>query len=162
LLMQNITDNQYESYRGRLLVALTNNNIDNFIKVLNSLLASIPYDDFSRAANQCVELSGYEFPAQEWLYRSTILAFMRGCGVAVVAEMHTNLGRPDLVITHRGNTYVIELKVAYNIEDIPAKLAEAVKQITEKNYAAPYPGAKSLALVIDDTKRQITAVEKVE
>jgi predicted RecB family nuclease len=87
---------------------------------------------------------------------------MRGCGVATVAEMHTNLGRADLVISHRGNTYVIELKVAYRSEDVSARLTEAVKQMTLKNYLVPYPGATGLALVIDDTKRQITANKTVE
>jgi hypothetical protein len=96
---------------------------------------------------------------QEWLYRSTILAFFRGCGVAAVAEMHTNLGRPDLVISYLGNTFVIELKVAYKPEDVPAKLAEADEQITSKNYLAPYPGAIGIAMVIDDTKRQITETQ---
>jgi hypothetical protein len=70
--------------------------------------------------------------------------------------MHTNLGRPDLVISHRGKTYIIELKVAYKSEDVPAKLDEAIEQMTRKNYLVPYPGATGLALVIDDTKRQIT------
>jgi hypothetical protein len=126
---------------------------------LNGLLASIPYDDFANAGKQHVMLNDYTFRAQEWLYRSTILAFFRGCGVVTVGEMHTNLGRADLVVSHRGNTYVIELKVAYKPEDVPSRLTEAVTQMTANSYAAPYPGATSLALVIDDTKRQITASE---
>jgi hypothetical protein len=45
--------------------------------------------------------------------------------------------------------------VAYKPEDVPAKLAEADKQIKSKNYLTPYPDAIALAMVIDDTKRQI-------
>jgi DNA-binding transcriptional regulator YhcF (GntR family) len=79
--------------------------------------------------------------------------------VATVAEMHTNLGRADLVLTHRGNVYVIELKVAYKPEEVKTKLAEAKAQIIDNNYAAPYSNVTSIALVIDDTKRQITMSE---
>ena len=132
------------------------------MKTINSLLASIPYDDFTKAGQTSVIVNDYPFQAQEWLYRSTIIAFMRGCGVATVAEMHTNLGRADLVISDRGNTYVIELKVAYKPEDVKTKLNEAVEQMTEKNYLTPYPIATGLAMVIDDTERQITEMTIVE
>jgi hypothetical protein len=159
LLTQNITDNQYNNYRSLLLLSLMGNHTDEFVSVVNSLLASIPYDDFVNAGKQNIMVNNYAFQAQEWLYRSTILAFMRGCGVVAVAEMHTNLGRADMVITHKGNTWIIELKVACKPEDVPTKLTEAITQMTENNYAAPYPNATSLALVIDDTKRQITASE---
>jgi hypothetical protein len=161
LLTRNITDNRYNDYRTFLLASLIDGNIGAFVETVNSLLAGIPYDDFAGAGKQNIMVNNYRFQAQEWLYRSTILAFMRGCGVATVAEMHTNRGRADLVISHRGNTYAIELKVAYKSEDVSAKLAKAVEQITANSYLAPYPGAAGLALVIDDTKRQITANKKV-
>jgi hypothetical protein len=124
---------------------------------LNSLLASIPYDDFSKAARQKVRIGNYRFPAQEWLYRSSILSFLRGCGVVVAAEMHTNMGRPDLVVSHKGNVWVIEIKVAYEGQSAEMKAEEAFRQIKDKNYASPYPGAICLGLGIDDAKRQIGA-----
>ncbi|MDR2423833.1 MAG: PD-(D/E)XK nuclease domain-containing protein, partial [Prevotellaceae bacterium] len=129
--------------------------------ILNALLASIPYDDYAGAVRQRIALDPPDIQVREWLYRSTILAFFRGCGVATVAEMHTNLGRPDLVISYIGNIFVIELKVAYKAEEVPAKLTEAVEQIKTKNYLAPYPDAMGLAMVIDDTQRQITETETV-
>jgi hypothetical protein len=61
--------------------------------------------------------------------------------------MHTTLGRADLVISYLGNTFVIELKVAYKSADVPAKLAEADKQIKSKNYLTPYPDVIALAMV---------------
>ncbi|MDR1738449.1 MAG: PD-(D/E)XK nuclease domain-containing protein, partial [Candidatus Symbiothrix sp.] len=103
----------------------------------------------------------YTFSLHEWHYRSMILAFVRGCGVAAVAEMHTNLGRADLVLDYLGNVWVIEIKVAYKSEDVPAKLAEAKAQIIDGNYVAPYPNATAIAMVIDDTKREITEGEIV-
>jgi hypothetical protein len=47
--------------------------------------------------------------------------------------------------------------VAYRSEDVPSKLEEAINQMKLKNYLLPYPEAIGLAMVIDDTKRQITA-----
>ena len=93
---------------------------------------------------------------QEWLYRSNIISFLRGCGVVVVAEMHTNLGRADLVIAHKGKTWVIELKVAYEGEDPKKKAEKGYRQIIDKNYAKPFPDAVCIAMAIDDTVRQIT------
>jgi hypothetical protein len=159
LLARNILcgSTSFENLNSLVLAALMRDNFDNLVKHLNSLLASIPYDDFTQAANQNIEINGYRFPAQEWLYRSTLLAFFRGCGIATVAEMHTNLGRPDLVLTHRGRTYIIELKVAYKEEDVQIKLDEALQQLSDKNYTQPFPNATGIAIVIDDTKRQIGA-----
>ena len=62
----------------------------------------------------------YDMKPQEWLYRSNIMSFLRGCGVMVFAEMHTNKGRSYIVISHKGKTWLIELKVAYEGE-CPAK-----------------------------------------
>jgi hypothetical protein len=94
---------------------------------------------------------------QEWLYRSSILSFLQGCGVVVAAEMHTNKGRPDLVVTYRGIVWVIEMKVAYEGQNAATKAEEAYRQIKDKNYASPYPNAVCLGLGIDDSKRQIEA-----
>jgi hypothetical protein len=70
--------------------------------------------------------------------------------------MHTNKGRPDLVVVFRGVVWVIEIKVAYEGESAEEKAEEAYRQIIEKNYASPYPNAICLGLGIDDTVRQIT------
>jgi len=86
---------------------------------------------------------------------------MRGCGIVVFAEMHTNLGRPDLVVAHKGKTYVIEIKVAYKSADVPKKLNEAKNQIIDNQYAKPYPDSVCLAMVINDEKRQIVECEVV-
>ena len=92
-------------------------------------------------------------------FDSTILSFLRGCGVVVDAELHTHLGRPDLVITHLGITWVIEIKVAYEGENAENKAEKAYRQIIEKSYAKPYPHALCLGLGIDDQQRQITHIK---
>jgi hypothetical protein len=162
LVAQNILqdkDDDYTYCRSDLLKGLMSVDYNKIVAVFNRLLASIPYDDFSNAAKQNVNISGYTFPAQEWLYRSTILAFLRGCGVVVVAEMHTNLGRADLVVTHKGKTWVIEIKVAYEGESPTQKAEEALRQIVDMNYTKPYPDAICIGLAIDDSVRQITDVK---
>jgi hypothetical protein len=156
LLAQNILSDDANRLRNKLLTALMLEEAENVVDTFNALLASIPYDDFSNAAKQNISFNRYKLSPQEWLYRSTILAFLRGCGVVVVAEMHTNLGRADLVVSHKGKTWVIEIKVAYKGENSEQKANEALQQIIDKNYATPYPGAVCLGLAIDDEKRQIT------
>jgi hypothetical protein len=127
-------------------------------------LASIPYDDFAKSASKRIseEEMFYSLHAHEWLYRSSLLAFFRGAGIMAFGEMHTNKGRSDIVLTNRGRTFVLEIKVAYTSEEISIKLAEAKKQILSCNYAASYPDAISLALIIDDTQRQIAVSEEVK
>ena len=165
LVAQNILQDKDEDYlycRRDLLKALMTVDHNKVIAVFNRLLASIPYDDFSTAAKNSISDNDYEFKPQEWLYRSTILAFLRGCGVLVFGEMHTSKGRADLIVSHNQNTWVIEIKVAYNGECPKQKAEEALKQIMDKNYAKQFPVALCIGLAIDDEKREITewAVDK--
>jgi len=127
--------------------------------MLNCLLARIPYDDFVVSAKQSLYRGQYKYPAHEWLYRSSLITFMQGCGIVVSAEMHTNTGRPDLVVVWQGKAWVIEVKVAYKGESAEAKAKEAYKQIIDNQYAAAYPGAVCLGIGIDDTARLITHYE---
>ena len=158
LLAQNVLpENTYNYSQNDLLAALMYKDIEKLINVLNRLLASIPYDDFSAAARQSISDNNYKIKPQEWLYRSTILAFLRGCGVVVIAEMHANLGRADLVVSHKGKTWIIEIKVACEGESPKEKAEEAIRQIMDKNYAKPYPDAICVGLAIDDSQRQITS-----
>jgi len=161
LVAQNILNDKDENFSGcrnRVLLALSTGNYDLLNDALNTLLASIPYDDFANAGKQSILFNNYKFSTGEWLYRSTIFAFLRGSGVVVNAEMHTNKGRADLVVSHKGNTWVIEIKVAYEGENPAKKAEDALQQIIDKNYAKPYPNALCLGLAINDSLRQITDV----
>jgi len=163
LVSQYILEDKTEDFtycRNDLLIALERTYHDLVVSVFNRLLASIPYDDFTSAAKQAVLFNCYDYKVQEWLYRSNILSFLRGCGVLVIGEMHTNLGRADLVVAHKGKTWVIELKVAYEGESPTKKAEEALQQIIDNNYASPYPDAVCVGMAIDDTVRQITDTRK--
>ena len=159
LLAANIVGNgAMVSFISDITAYMNNGSVDAVIDIFNELLAAIPYDDFSKAARQKVLLENLKFPAQEWLYRSTLLAFVRGTGLRVQGEVHNNRGRADIVMTTYNNlTWIIEIKVAYTSEDVPAKLEEGKKQFRENDYSAPYANPTSIVLVIDDTKRQIVS-----
>jgi hypothetical protein len=165
LLIQNIvTENVYDSFQNAVLVALKDKDVEKLMHVFNRLLARIPYDDYKKAMNQDIMFDDFKFPAQEWLYRSTTFSLLLGCGVQVTPEVHSNMGRSDLVFSFKGVTWVIEFKVAYRDKgDDPAeKVKEAIRQIEEKNYAKLYPQTISVGLAIDDSVRQITNWETVK
>jgi hypothetical protein len=109
-----------------------------------------------------IEIQDFTIPVQEWLYRSTIFAFMRGCGLVVQAEMHTNKGRADLVLNYRGQIWIIEIKVASEGESPSARVEEAYQQIVEKNYNKLYSNAICVGLAIDDSARQITEYKMIK
>ena len=160
LVTQNMLHDKDESYnqcRADLLAGLKNKNIKPVIDVFNRLLASIPYDDFSGATKQSISNNLYNMKPQEWLFRTGILGFLQGCGVVVASEMHSNKGRADLVVSHKGNVWVIELKVAYEGDNVTQKAEEALRQIIDNNYGKPFPNAICLGLGIDDKERQIGA-----
>ncbi|GHT01502.1 ATPase AAA [Synergistales bacterium] len=138
-----------------LFTGLVHSDADMIVEEFNRLLASIPYDDYSRAAKAASRRGGVKMDAGEWLYRSTLLAYLRGSGVKVDGEVHTHRGRADIVVTHKGHVWVFELKIAHGDEDA-AKLADdALKQIIDMGYADKYDNAIMMGLVIDDDKRSI-------
>ncbi|MDR2577298.1 MAG: ATP-binding protein [Chitinispirillales bacterium] len=152
---------EFMDFRTPLITALAGGKSKLLIETFNRLLASIPYDDYVGAARQAVELSDVEITTQEWLYRSTILAFLRGCGVLTFGEMHGSQGRSDLIVTCRGNTWIIEIKVTGN-NDCEAQAQEAMKQINDRQYAEPHKNGKKVGIAIDDNTRQIGGSRWVE
>ena len=161
LLTENILKEDTNNFRSELFNALKFKDIKSLQNIFNRFLASIPYDDFAKAANQNVSIDGFRLPAQEWLYRSCLFSFLQGCYVVVSAEVHNNHGRADLVIKYQDFVWIIELKVAYKPEDIQKKLDEAKTQFIEKQYTKPYPNSVCIAMVIDDEKRQIEKCEQI-
>jgi len=155
LLTQNIITQNYNIFEGSVRSAVVSNNIQNFIESANYILSCIPYDDFKNAAKQSVKLTGNKLTVQEWLYRSCIIAFLRACGIVTFAEVQTNAGRSDIMLSHQGHIWLIELKVAAKGESAKSKAEEAYRQI-ERKYAKAYPEALWVGLAIDDEKREIT------
>ena len=87
------------------------------------------------AAKQSISYHDLDMKPQEWLFRTAIFGFLQGCGIVVASEMHTNKGRADLVVSYKGNVWVIELKVVCEGESAEKKADEAFRQIINNNYA---------------------------
>lgn len=92
--------------------------IDAFMTMLQALLASIPYHEGKA-------------PADEQQWRNVVYAVFAVLGQYVKAEVHSALGRSDCVVENNQYVYIFEFK-----HDKTA--AEALKQINENGYAAPY------------------------
>jgi len=145
---------RYIDLRAALVRALRTGDGKHLVDTLNDFLASIPYDDYVAAAKQGLTNAGLDLTVQEWLYRSNILAFLRGCNVLTFGEMHGSKGRSDLLIMYNGVPWVVEIKIARN-DDCAAVAAKAMEQINGNQYAAPYKNAKKMAIAIDDKARRI-------
>jgi hypothetical protein len=157
LVAQNIfrdKDEDFTKCRTDLLNGLYDIDYEKVIKALNRLLASIPYDDYTKEKNPDGTL---DRKFHEWTYRSNVITFFRGCGISTNAEAHSNKGRSDIVVTHKGQTWIIELKVAWEGQSAEKKAEEGLQQMIDNNYAEPYPNAICICLGVDDTKRLITA-----
>jgi hypothetical protein len=163
LLVENIMGGLGQSMRqARLFHAFfARRDYDGIVRQFNELLANIPFDDFTGAAKEAVELQCTGLQPQEWLYRSTILAFLRGLDMLAQGEVHNNQGRADIVIQGNASALVLELKVCYKGEAPDKKLQEALDQVKANDYTNAWPGAAALALVIDDEKRQISRWQSV-
>ncbi|MDR3013541.1 MAG: ATP-binding protein [Chitinispirillales bacterium] len=144
---------EFMDFRTPLIKALSSQNSEALVEIFNRLLAGIPYDDYVNAAKQAIGFGG-KITTQEWLYRSTILAFLRGCGVLTFGEMHSSLGRTDLLLIYNNIPWIIEIKIARD-NDCAVKAQEAMAQINGRQYDGPYANAKKLAIAIDEGKREI-------
>jgi hypothetical protein len=144
---------EFMDFRTPLIKALSSQNSEALVETFNRLLAGIPYDDYVNAAKQAIGFGG-KITTQEWFYRSTILAFLRGCGVLTFGEMHSSKGRSDLLLIYNNIPWIIEIKITRD-DDCTAKAQEAMAQINGRQYDGPYANAKKLAIAIDEGKREI-------
>ena len=90
--------------------------IDDFMARLQSFMASTPYE----LARQ-----------QELHYQNVLYIMFSLLGFYTEAEYHTSQGRIDMVVKTKEYIYVMEFKLEGTAE-------EAIKQINEKQYAAPF------------------------
>ncbi|MDR1817627.1 MAG: ATP-binding protein, partial [Puniceicoccales bacterium] len=158
LVSRNFIGESNANNLGNLLkMRLRNGDTAGIAGVFDALLAAIPYDDYDKAAQCGVLWLDEPLGPREWLYRSSLLSFVRGTGLSVDAEIHNRHGRADMVIRGYGKTLVVEIKIAATAGDAEAKLNEALTQIKERDYATQFPGALTLAIVIDDEQRKIAA-----
>ena len=93
---------------------------DEFITALKGLFAGIPYD---------IHLK------YEKYYQSLLYLTFRMCGMDIISENRTNIGRIDAVLTAGNYIYIIECKLDKTAQ-------EALQQINEMKYAEKYADKK--------------------
>ena len=130
--------------------AMNQGDIEKVLTLIKALLASIPYDSFSKdKAN-----------LREYTYQTTIYLIFRLMGQYVRTEVHSSKGRSDVEVETADAIYIFEFKVG-------GKPIDALAQIKEAGYAEKYKASsKSIVLIgatISRNKRTLGKwqVEKV-
>jgi hypothetical protein len=112
----------YQSRLGDLLLA---NDLVGMGEHLKAFYASLPNEWFTK--NPIAQYEGY--------YASVFYAFFASLGLDITVEASSNPGRLDMVMRFQGHVYIFEFKLVGDEAD-----GSALRQIKEKNYAAPYRG----------------------
>jgi hypothetical protein len=96
--------------------ALREGDLDQFVNILKTIFASIPYHNY--ANNIISRYEGY--------YASVVFVYLSALGYPVIPEDATNKGRIDLTLKIHDNVLIIEFKVGAE--------QNAIQQIREKRY----------------------------
>ena len=127
--------------------ALKDGDIEGAVKLYNTALAGIPYQDLTRR--------------DESLYRSLFLMLLRGAGITAHGEVPTNRGRSDVLVLFPHRVVVLEFKLARSEGEIDRLRAEGQRQIEEKGYAKPFDADRravtSAVVVVDLQKHEAAA-----
>lgn len=105
--------------KSALFQALVDGELETFKETLETIFASIPYNNYT---NNNIQI-------YEGFYASVIYVYLQSLGLDIVGEDVTNKGRIDLTLKLNNFIYIIEFKVGNE---------NALKQIKEKNYAKKY------------------------
>lgn len=97
--------------------ALESKNIERAIESINTTFSSIPYDLWQKE--------------NEHFYHALIHLMFSLLGTYIQSEVHTAKGRCDALVQTEGHIYAFEFKLDKTAE-------EALQQIKEKGYLAPY------------------------
>jgi hypothetical protein len=147
LFIDYLTNQRHEKrkFENNLFQALKENNFDQFIEVLKTIFASIPYHNYAK--NIIANYEGY--------YSSVVFVYLSALGYEVIPEDTTSRGRIDLTLRLDDRTVIIEFKV--DTDESP------IKQIREKKYYEKYLNEdKAIYLVginFDSRKRNIVKHE---
>ena len=130
--------------------AMKQGNIEKVLTLIKALLASIPYDSFSKD----------KVTLREYTYQTTIYLIFRLMGQYVRTEVHSSKGRSDVEVETKDAIYIFEFKVG-------GKPIDALAQIKEAGYAEKYEASgKNVFLIgatISRNKRTLSKwqIEKV-
>ena len=111
-IANSVNDIQNAAHEGR---------VDDMIQVLKGVFAGIPYD---------IHLK------YEKYYQSLLYLTFRMCGMDIISENRTNIGRIDAVLTAGEHIYIIECKIDKTAQ-------EALDQIEDMKYTQRYSDKKN-------------------
>lgn len=125
--------------------------------------------------NQLINEFSYESIARfnEAAFRDLFKVLLLFVGYVPSTEYQSALGRSDLCFSNDDSLFIIELKMASSLQQVPDKLNEAKKQIKAKKYGVRLSDKEVvlLAVVIANTDavssngkplREIAAIERVQ
>ena len=122
LIIESFTENRGEEIEPKIIElkkALKKENIKEFIKIIKSMFAKIPY-------TLHIESESY--------YHSLFYMILSLMGLRLNLEVLTDKGRIDGILELEDKTYLIEFKYGKAGSDIKKLTEKAVKQIKEKKY----------------------------
>jgi len=129
---------------ARFVQDIRKGNVDGFMERMQSIISSIPYDNFTEE----------NLKLREQNYQTAVYLIFALMGQFIQTEVHCALGRSDAVVTTADTVYLFEFKLTGN-----GTAEDAIAQIKEKNYAAPYQASgKKIVLIgssFDEQKRTI-------
>lgn len=117
--LESINNVQYYAFADKVIKALYNQNVEEFINLLKGLFAGIAYSNIER------------FAKHEWYYTSVIYAMLYAIGFDVIQEDITSQWRIDLTLRLPNCIYVMEFKVDKEPQT-------AMKQIKDRKYHEKY------------------------
>ncbi len=144
LIIEYLTKTVDESKRESLFISLKNADLTGFKSRLESLFASIPYNNYVK--NSISSFEGY--------YASVIYAYLASLGIKIIAEDVTNRGRVDMTLFIADKIYIIEFKVGSG---------NALAQIKSKEYHKKYINEGKtiylVGIVFDESSKNISLFE---
>ncbi|MBN2652215.1 MAG: PD-(D/E)XK nuclease domain-containing protein, partial [Spirochaetales bacterium] len=108
------------NYLAKLTRAMDSASYEEIFDIINTLLATIPYD--------------IHLPYEKYWQTAFYLIFTV-LGFRTTAELRTSLGRIDAVITSSKHIYLFEFKLLKKGTTTRRLLKEAARQINETEYA---------------------------
>lgn len=119
-------------------------NVDAFMERMKAIIAGVPYDNLPKDKTALREQN----------YQTAVYLIFKLIGQFTQTEVHCAKGRADCIVQTKDAVYIFEFKL-----NASGSAEDAVAQIKEKGYAAPYKtcGKKIVAVgsSFDETARTI-------
>ena len=100
-------------------------SVDDIIKLFNSALNTVSYDDYPIVSESSVQ--------------NMIKLYLLGAHQEVLSEVHEAKGRADFIVNTDNRRIVFEFKYAKDETEAKTKLSEAVEQIKSRDYGNVLP-----------------------